>query len=260
MKVLFKRVISIILSLVFLVGLVSCNSGKEKIEENPENTIIGFVSNSSSEFAAKSYSNKGVQLIGYNTLSDLLLAIENGSVDYGVLSDYELTQAENAQRKIKVYEKCSYKIDLCAYFRNDSIELRNQFNDSIKSMKEKGILDKIKDSEYNGIAYHTSYTGNGEKELKVICNPSVDLFFYLLEDGYCTGIEVNILENFAEENNYSISYVQVFEDEELLLKLQNGDGDMIVSARIYNSKITEDYLLSDSYFSIGFNLVTRKSF
>ncbi len=251
---------SIILSLCFLGALISCGNGKDIIKDNPENTIIGFISDTTGELAAKTYSKAGVQLIGYNNLSDLLLAIENGGVNYGVLSDYELVQAEKAERKIEVYEKCSYEIDLCAYFRNDSIELRNQFNDSVKSMKEKGILDKIKDSEYKGIAYHSSYTGKGGNELKVICNPTVDMFIYLVEDGYCSGIEVNILENFAEENDYSISYVECFEDDELLLKLENGDGDMILSTRSYNSKIAENYLVSDPYFTIGFSLITRKSF
>ncbi len=244
----------------FVVSLISCGNEKNIKEEKTENSIIGFVSGSNSEFATKSYVKDGAQLIDYNTLSDLLLAIENGYVDYGVLSDYEYVLAENAERKIEVYEECSFKMELCAYFRSDAIELCNQFNDFVKSMKDKGIIDKIKNSEYNGIAYHSSYTGKGENELKVLCNPSVNLFMYMPEEGYYSGIDVDILETFAEENNYSISYISEFDDDELYSKLQSGDGDMVISACLFNSKRAEKFLASDSYLTIKFNLVTRKTF
>lgn len=229
------------------------------IKDNPENAIIGFVSGSNSELAARSYAKEGSQLIGYNTLSDLLLAIENGYVNYGVLSDYECIVSANAERKIEVYEECSYKIDLCAYFRNDSSELRNEFNESIRKMKDNGKIDKIKDSEYNGITYHSPYTGEGNNELKVICNPSTDLFLYLLDDGSFAGIDAKVLETFAEENEYSLSYVSVLDYDELFSKLENGEGDMVMCACKSDEEKIEYYLASDVYFTINFNLVTRKA-
>ena len=259
MKTLFKRIISVILVVAFIFLLASCDNSKDLIEENPQNTIVGFVSSSSGELAAKSYASDGAQLIGYNTLSDLLLAIENKYVNYGILSDYEYVQAVDAERKIEVYMECDYKIDFCAYFRNDSMELRDEFNASLKSMKENGVIDKIKDAEYKGVTYHSSYTGNGENALTVLCNPTVDLYFYLLADGIYSGIDVKILETFAEENGYSIQYVLNSEDDELFYKLKKGEGDILISDYSYNSKRAEQYLTSDTYFTMNFYLVTRKS-
>lgn len=256
---MYKRIISIILVVVFILSFTSCDYSKDLIKENPQDTIIGFVTDSVSELAAKSYAGDGAQLIGYNNLSDLLLAIENGYVNYGVLSDYEFVQASNAERKIEVYEECPFKIDFCAYFRNDSTELRDSFNDSLENMKSKGIIDKIKEAEYNGITYYSSYTGNGETELKVLCNPAADFYFYMLEDGVYSGIDVKILETFAEENGYNISYISDFDDDELFLKLKNGEGDILISDYSYNSKRAEQYLVSDVYFTVKFNLVIRKS-
>ena len=229
------------------------------IKDDPEDSIIGFVSGSNSELAAKSYAKEGAQIVGYNTLSDLLLAIENGYVNYGVLSDYECVVAANAERKLEVYEECSFKIDLCAYFRNDSSELRDEFNESITKMKDNGKIDKIKDFEYNGVTYHSPYTGEGNKELKVLCNPSTDLFLYLTDDGSFAGIDSKILETFAEENEYSLSYISVLDDNELFSKLDNGEGDMIISAVEFDEDRVEYYLASDVYFTINFNLVTRKA-
>ena len=81
-----------------ILSLASCSYSNDLIKENPQDTIIGFVTDSVSELAAKSYSGDGAQLIGYNNLSDLLLVIENGYANYGVLSDYEVVQAINAER------------------------------------------------------------------------------------------------------------------------------------------------------------------
>ena len=126
-------------------------------------------------------------------------------------------------------------------------------------MKSKGIIDKIKEAEYNGITYYSSYSGNGVTELKVLCNPTADFYCYMLEDGVYSGIDVKILETFAEENGYNISYISDFDDDELFLKLKNGEGDILISDYSYNSKRAEQYLVSDVYFTVKFNLVIRKS-
>lgn len=259
MKALLKRIVSIILVICCIVSLVSCNfSTTDVIKNNPEKALIGYVSYSDSELAAKSYAKDGAQLIGYNTLSDLLLAIENGYVNYGVLSEYECVLAENAGRKVEIYGECPYKIDLCAYFRNDSSELRDEFNKSVTAMINSGEISKIKDAEYNGVTYRTAYDDEGDNELKILSNPSVDLFLYLTDDGGFAGIDAKILETFAEENGYYLSYVSVFEDNELFSKLESGEGDIVMCACSLVEERLEDYLASDVYFTKNFNLVTRK--
>lgn len=255
---MIKRIISIIIVVGFVVSFASCGLSDDKSQEKHQDTIIGFVTDSVSELAARSYSDSGAQLIGYNTLSDLLLAVENGYVDYGALSDYEFVQAKIAERKIEIHEECPYKIEFCAYFNDASTELRDKFNSSISDMKDKGIIDKIKNSEYNGITYHSSYTGDGENELRVLCNPSSDLYFYLLDGGEYSGIDVKIIETFAEEYGYNISYIPDTDDE-LFMKLKKGEGDILISAYSFESKRAEQYIVSDTYFTISFNLVTRKS-
>ena len=238
---------------------MSCGIHKDTIKDNPEDTVIGFVDNTDSEIAAKTYAENGSRLVAYNTLSDLLLAIENANVDYGVLSDYEYVSAFNVGRAIKLYEVAPYSIEFCAYFRKDSIELCKQFNESVRRMVDKNIIDQIANAEYNGESFVSSYSGTGEKELKILCNPSVDLFIYLLEKGEYSGVDIHILETFAEENNCSLTY-KICDDEELFYNLEKGEGDMIISALTYNEKRAEDYLASDIYFTINYNLVTRTSF
>ena len=247
----------IVVSLVFCFA--SCNGSEDAIKDNSEDTVIGFVADTDSEIAARTYAENGSRLVAYNTLSDLLLAIENAKVDYGVLSDYEYISAFNAERAIKQYEVVPYSVEFCAYFRKDSTELCNQFNESVKNMCEKGIIDQIADAEYNGKSFISSYSGTGANELKVLCNPSVDLFIYLLENGEYSGIDVHILETFAEENNYSVMY-EIFDNEELFYNLEKGEGDMVISALTYNEKRAENYLASNVYFTINYNLVTRTSF
>ena len=259
-KTLLKRIVSIILVCCCVVSFASCGiSAKDVIKNNPENALIGYVSYSDSELAARSYAKDGAQLIGYNTLSDLLLAIENGYVNYGVLSEYECVLAESVGREVEIYSECPYKIDLCAYFRNDSSELRDKFNKSVANLKNSGKISKIKDAEYNGVTFQTAYTDEGDNELKILCNPSVDLFLYLTDDGGFAGIDAKILETFAEENGYYLSYVSVFEDDELFSKLESGEGDVVMCACSLVEERLEDYLASDVYFTIKFNLVTRKT-
>ena len=72
-------------------------------------------------------------------------------------------------------------------------------------------------------------------------------------------IESMIKEKELDENGYNISYISDFDDDELFLKLKNGEGDVLISDYSYNSKRAEQYLVSDIYFTVNFNLVIRKS-
>lgn len=242
--------------LSLFVCLTSCNVFEDKIIDSPEDTFIGFVDNTDGEVAAKTYAKNGARLIAYNTLPDLLLAIENAKVDYGVLSDYEYISAVNADRAIKIYEVVPYALEFCAYFRNDSTELCDKFNASVESMYERKIIEQIGNAEYNGETFLSSYSGTGKNELKVLCNPSVDLFMYILENGEYSGIDVHILETFAEENDYSVSY-EILDEADLFYNLEKGEGDMIISALTYNEQRADSYLASDIYFTVNYNLVTR---
>ena len=47
--------------------------------------------------------------------------------------------------------------------------------------------------------------------------------------------------------------------DELFLMLENGEGDVIVSATEYNESRAESYLASDTYLTIEYYLVERKT-
>lgn len=254
--ILLKRVFSLFVLLSFVISSASCSAAKDIIKDNPQDTIIGYVSFTVSETAAKTYAANGVSLVGYNTLGDLVLAVENGKVDYGLLADYEYTLAINSQRDIKLYETCDYKVDFCAYFRNEDVSLFNRFNESVKDMKQKGIIEKIKLAEYNGNTYNSSYLDEGDEKLTILCTPYYERFIYFTDNGLVKGIDVNIAEEFAAANNYLLSF-DICEKDDMFFALENGEGDMILSATEFTEERAENYLASDIYNSIEFYLVTR---
>ncbi len=249
-----RKIISCLLCFVFLFSLASCNEIAESIQKEK---LIAVKYDSASEKAVDKYINQGYTKVTYDSSSDVVLAIENGKADYGVVDDFELASFLYADRNIREKEACEYSIDYCAYFTLENEALQKEFNKAINELKNDGTLEAIKLSWLSGKEYRGFKENNEKGTLTMLCDPSFENRVYTDDNGDVEGLDVDIAREICYYLGYDLEIVTADFDE-LFTKLQAGEGDFIMSACEVNEEREEYYLLSDTYFTLNYHLIEKE--
>lgn len=249
-----KKIFSCVLCLVFLLSLASCDEITESFQKEK---ILAVKYASANEKASESYINQGYTKVTYNSSSDVVLAIENGKADYGILDEFELNSYLSNQRKIKKMEQCDYSIDYCVYFSSDNEKLQKSFNSALNKLLSDGTINKIKNSHLKGKRFLNDKDDNENGTLIMLCDPSFKNRVYTDDDGGVAGIDVDIVKAICNNLGYDLEIVTADFDE-LFTKLQAGEGDFIMSACEVNEEKAEYFLLSDTYFTLNYYLIEKE--
>ena len=198
-----KRVFSCILCLSFLLNLASCSEVSDKIQKN---SIVAVEYASANEKAFEEYITQDFTKVTYNSSSDVVLAVENGKAEYGILNTFEFNLYKSAQRKIKIKETCEYRNDYCAYFSLENDSLQKSFNEAIRKLKKDGTLQRIKYAHYNNISFSGSKPDNENGVLTMLCDPSFEGRVYTDEKGDVVGLDVDIVRELCNAMGYNLKY------------------------------------------------------
>lgn len=249
-----KRIISCALCLLFIFGFTSCDEINEisRIEKT-----VAVKYSSGNELAVEEYVLQGFTKVTYNSSADVVLSVENKKSDYGILDDFEFISFTSAGRNIKKLETCDYSPEYCAYFNAGNKSLKEAFNKAIGDLKNDGILEKIKNAHLKGERFSSSVKVNENGTLVMLCDPSFENRVYTDEDGNVVGLDVDIAYEICNYLGYDLEIVTADFDE-LFIKLNEGDGDFIMSACEVNEERAEYYLLSDTYFTLNYHLIERE--
>ncbi len=247
-----RRIICFVLCFTFVVGLSSC--GVEELL--PTEKIIAVKYGSVNDLACEDYITAGYTKVTYNSSSDVVLAVENNKTDFGILDEFELNSYIQAGRHIQQKENCRYSIDYCACFNSDNEFLRNSFNKAIKELKDNGTFNKIKTAHLKGESYFNSKTNNKNGTLTMVCDPHFENRVYSDDNGNIVGLDVDVAYEVCNYLGYDLEIVTADFDE-LFIKLQDGEGDFIISACEVNKEREAYFLLSDTYFTLNFYLIER---
>ncbi len=234
------------------MGLSSCGEVASVLETEK---IIAVKYDSANELACEDYEE--YTKVTYNTSSDVVLAVENKKADYGILDDFELNSYIRAGRNINQKEKCEYSLDYCAYFNFDNETLQESFNDAIKDLKDKGVIDKIIATHLKGESYKVSKNNNENGTLTMLCDPSFDNRLFTDDNGEILGLDVDIVREICNYMGYDLKIVSCDFDE-MFIKLQGGEVDFIISDCEVNEERENYYLLSDTYFTLNYYLIERE--
>lgn len=247
-----KRKLSFVLSLVCLFCLTSCKVNTDLVDKD---VIIAVKYDSANEIASEQY--KDYTKVTYNSSSDVVLAIENGKADYGILDDFELISFLYADRNIKAKEVCEYSVDYCAYFTLQNRELQEAFNEAIKELENDGTLTDIQNTWFSGKEY-SSFKDNNEKgTLTMLCDPNFPIRVFTNNNGDMIGLDVDIAREICNYLGYDLEIVTADFDE-LFVKLNDGEGDFIMSACEVKEERAEYFLLSDTYYTLNNYLIEKE--
>lgn len=248
-----KRIIFFILCFTCVIGFSSCDGN---VSKPATEKIIAVEYNSPNEVACEAYVSDTYTKVTYNSTSDVVLAVENKKADVGVLDEFELNSFISAGRNIKKKETCNHSIDYCAYFSNDNETLQQCFNEAIKELKDNGTLDKIKNAHLKGESIVRNNLNNKNGTLTMLCDPSFEKRVYTDDNGEIIGFDVDIAFEVCNYLGYDLEIVTADFDE-LFIKLEEGEGDFIISACEVTEERAQNYLLSDVYFTLNFCLIEK---
>lgn len=249
-----KRIVAFVLCLAFVFSLSSCDENATALEAEK---IIAVEYASANQFACEEYISDGYTKVTYNSPADVVLAVENGKAGCGILDEFELYSFEQAGRNVQQKEICEYSIDYCAYFSSENQQLQEAFNDAIEKLNADGTIDKIKNAHLSGMKFSREKSNNENGTLTMICDPNFENRVYTDDNGEITGLDVDIAYEICSCLGYDLEIVTADFDE-LFIKLDDGEGDFIISACEVNEDRAEYYLLSDIYFTLSFYLIERK--
>ena len=249
-----KRFVSLALCLILTLCLCSCG-GDVLGEVTQKNVAVEY--SSANELAAEELVQQGYTKVTYTSSEEVVLAVENGRAQCGVVNEFELNSYVSAERSIKKSQKCSYSIDYCIYFSADNEELQKEFNEAIDKLKSDGTLDEIKEYAIKGKSYPTATTKGENGTLTMLCDPHFDKFVYTDDKGNVKGLDVDTATAICSYLGYELE-ISTGDFNELFEDLQNGDGDFIISACEVDKDREEYYWLSDPYFTLNFYSIERK--
>ncbi len=249
-----KRIISCVLCLLFIFNLTSCD---EASENSITEKTIAVKYASGNELAAEDFMSQGFTKVTYNSSADVVLAVENRKADYGVLDDFELNSFISAGRNIKKSEDCEYSIDYCAYFSSGNEALRDSFNNAIAELESNGTLERIKSAHLKDENFTNSISDCENGTLVMLCDPSFENRVYTDDDGSIAGLDVDVALEICNSLGYDLEIVAADFDE-LFIKLDEGEGDFIITACEVTEEREEYYLSSIPYFTLKYYLIERK--
>ncbi len=249
-----KKVISLILCFLCVVYLSSCDDGQIGLETEK---IIAVKFGSANEIACEEYASDGLYKVTYESSSDVVLAVENGKADCGILDEFEVNSFIRAGRNIRQKESCEYSIDYCAYFDLENEELRELFNEAIKELNDNGTIDKIQKAHFQGESFFCENDTNENGTLTMLCDPNFEKRVYTDDSGEIVGLDVDIAREICNYLGFHLEIVTADFDE-LFIKLQEGEGDFIISACEVNEEREACYLSSNPYFTLNYYLIVRE--
>ncbi len=248
------RVACVLLLFVTVFSLCSCNPD---VSEGFDSKSLAVADYTPSSVVAEDYLSQGVHILNYNSVSDCVIAVENGKADFTILDSFEYAMYTASQRKIEFFKKCEYTSDFCAYFSGDSEALCGEFNDALSDLKKDGTIEKIINCYETGNEYSIPFSSGENGVVTMLCDPAFEKRVYCDENGEFYGADIDIARTVFSQLGYTLE-IKVADFDELFFMLEKGEGDFIISATELTGERAEEYLASDSYLTLEYYLVRRK--
>lgn len=196
----------------------------------------------------------------FNTLPDMLLAIQSGKVDAGFIDQTSLKEIVSRDSDFRVVEDSLFTTDIAAGFSRKSVELRSRFNEFLKGIKADGTYDAMVNrwmEQVDAEMPEIPVTGAGGI-LNVGIVSDLGLPFELRVNDQWKGFDVELAGRFAA----SLDKKAVFTDipfGSLLPSLVAGKIDIITASMMITDERKKQIDFSDPYYASGAILLGYKS-
>ena len=244
-----------LLSVVCILCFSSCEDDSEVLINKTR--YVAVVSDSDETMAAKVYCDSiGGELSEYASSFDAVTAVRNGKADFVVLNEYEAQSFIDSKCELEFSEKCEYKLEYRAIFNFENKKLLNEFNEAIESLTNDGTFDKIKQSHIKGESFNVPDSSGEKGELVMLCDPIFENRVYYNDENVLMGTDVDIAKTICAYLGYNL-VIEVADFDTMFFEIESGNADFIMSSAEYTEQRAENFLFSDVYSTLEYNVYTR---
>ncbi len=252
-----KKIILLLLSLFLLTGL--CCAAKGVMVDGQEIKRIGGWPAKSEEHVRATF-HDDIEYVYLMTIGDMMEALRQKKIDAIAMSSvfYNALRASGEDEIAVLGDpigKTSYAF-VFAYSEHGD-RLRNEFNAFLRTLKDNGVLDEMKERWMRGetpSAEEPNLSGeNGT--LRIATDGSCPPLIYL-SDRKLGGYEAELLQRFCKERGYDYKFT-VASFEVNLASVGNGQNDIGINAAEYTPERAESFRFSDVTFTDDCVLVVR---
>ena len=245
-----------LLSVVCILCFSSCEDDSEVLINKTR--YVAVVSDSDETTAAKVYCDSiGGELSEYASSFDAVTAVRNGKADFVVLNEYEAQSFIDSKCELEFSEKCEYKLEYRAIFNFENKKLLNEFNEAIESLTNDGTFDKIKQSHIKGESFNIPDSSGEKGELVMLCDPIFENRVYYNDENVLMGTDVDIAKTICAYLGYNL-VIEVADFDTMFFEIESGNADFIMSSAEYTEQRAENFLFSNVYSTLEYNVYTRK--
>ncbi len=254
-----KKIISLLLVLCLLFSFSACDSSETGVVVNESVKVAVGIEDGRAAFAAKEYAvDNGYELLEFETQQAAIIAVENGKADFVILnSDKTIAELINNTELLWV-ENTEFKIQYCAVLKQGNEAFALKVNNAIASLKSKDVPKKINEAFFNGVPYESSTSAVGTNNIKILCAPVFNDLLCTDKSGALIGKELDFINEICNELSAEAQITVITEYDEMFTALEQGVGDIIISAVEYTPELENEYILSDIYNETTFGVYKRK--
>ncbi|MCK9202924.1 MAG: ABC transporter substrate-binding protein/permease [Bacteroidales bacterium] len=199
-------------------------------------------------------------ILQFQTVSDLLFAINSGKTDVGFFDQTSLKDIFSKNQELGILTENLFSVPIAAGFNKEDVNLREQFNKFLKEIRGNGIykdmcdrwmvkgvmeMPEIKDNAVNG----TLRTG-------VVSD--LGMPFTILKDGHLVGFDIELATRFAAY--VGKEYVPVdMPFGSLLAAISTNKIDLITSSLMITDERKKQIDFSDPYYESGVSIIAKKT-
>ncbi len=266
-----KKLIALALALVMALALtVPALAAEEKPKmklgtlemlsrtEDERNSLTDEVENSEdNKFPLMQQNN--IQYICYNTLSELLMALDAGYVDV-VQADEPMVQYVISRNDAyaEFQAAVEHQIEYSMLFLEEDGLLCDQFSEAIKAMKDDGTLDTLAAEYIDGVIAGEDPeavafpTFEGADTVTVAVTGDVPPMDYVDDTGHAAGFNTAVLAEIAQRLELNIELIQV-DSSARSLALSSGRADVafwVQTILTFNKNdVPEGTVASEPYYA-----------
>ena len=252
-----KKIILLLLSLFLLTGI--CTAAKGVMVDGQEIKRIGGWPAKSEEHVRATF-HEDIEYVYLMTIGDMMEALRQKKIDAIAMSSvfYNALRASGEDEIAVLGDpigKTSYAF-VFAYSEHGD-RLRNEFNAFLRTLKDNGVLDEMKERWMRGetpSAEEPNLSGeNGT--LRIATDGSCPPLIYL-SDRKLGGYEAELLQRFCAARGYDYKFT-VASFEVNLASVGSGQNDIGINAAEYTPERAESFRFSDVTFTDDCVLVVR---
>ena len=209
-------------------------------------------------YAHKQYPDASIY--PFNTLPDMLLAVQSGKVDAGFVDQTSVKEILSKDANFLVVEESLFTSDIAAGFSKQNADLRSKFNQFLKRIKSDGTYDAMVnrwmeqiDAEMPEIPFT-----NAGGTLNVGIVSDLGLPFELKVQDQWKGFDVELSTRFAASLDRNVVFIDI-PFGSLLPSLVAGKIDIITASMMITDERKKQIDFSDPYFAAGASLLGYKN-